>query len=155
MFYTLVFVISALCSSLHASDRVFNRDTFNDGDWRMEVRPLSSSRLYVRIDEGKQKLLEQTVTIGQVSSVQTPTCSLVPDRDGFCLSYLGLDGTSLKAHIDANATIDVLSNRSEIINTGFTRGKSWAFKTPGVFRNGRDNFNAFYNLITEAKEFHN
>jgi hypothetical protein len=155
MFYTLVFIISALCSSLHASDRVFNRDTFNDGDWRMEVRPLSSSRLYIRVDEGKQKLLEQTVTIGQLSGVQTSTCSLAPDRDGFCLSYLGLDGTSLKAHIDANATIDVLSNRSGIINTGFARGKSWAFKTPGMFRNGRNNFNAFYNLITEAKEFHN
>jgi hypothetical protein len=155
MFYTLVFVISALCSSLHASDRVFNQDTFNDGDWRMEVRSLSPTRLYVRVDEGKHKLLEQTVTIGQVGSVQTPTCSLASDRDGFCLSYLGLDGTSLKAHIDANATIDVLSNRSGIINTGFARGKSWAFKTPGIFRNGRDNFNAFYNLITEAKEFHN
>jgi hypothetical protein len=155
MFYAFIFLVSALCSSLHASNRVFNQDTFPDANWRMEVRSISPTTLYVRVDEGKQKLLEQTVTIGQLNNVQTPTCSLTPDHNGFYLSYVGSDGTSLRAHIDASATIDVLGNGSGIVNTGFAHSKSWGFKTSGVWRNGKDNFNAFYNLITEAKEFHN
>jgi hypothetical protein len=155
MFYALILLVSALCSSLHASNRVFNQDTFLDANWRMEVRSLSPTRLHIRVEEGKHKLLEQEVTIGQRNTVQTPTCSLTPDQHGFNLSYIGSDGTSLRAHIDANATIEVLGNGSGVVNTGFARGKSWSFKTPGIWRNGLDSLNAFYNLITEAKEFHN
>jgi len=155
MVYAFIFLVSVLCSSLQASNRVFNEDTFSDANWRLEVSSPAERTLHIHVSEGKETLLEQTVTIGQLSSIQTPTCSLAPNRNGFRLSYIGLDGTSLKAHIDANAAIDVLGSGSGIINTGFSRSKSWGFKTSGIWRNKEGNLSAFYNLITEAKEFHN
>jgi len=156
MFYQFIaLVFISLLSCVQASNRILNQDTFANANWRLEVKATTPTSLHICLQEGNETLIDQTVNLDEYRSYRTRTCTLTPDGEGFQLSYIGSDGTNLKAHIDAKANITVLPNRSGIINTGFSRCKSWGFKTPGSWNNAEDTWIGFYNLITEAKEFHN